>query len=121
MTEAILRAKNLIRNRRNIGIELTLVKSIKIETLNILLISGIIVSTILYLFTSNSIALANYRKTTLQKSIESLKTEIRSLNLELTDKRSITFLKKAAEEAKLVVNENIQYIKVVGPVVRNNP
>ena len=63
--------------------------------------------------------MANYRKTSLQKYIDGLRMEIRTLNLELTDKRSIGFLKKAAQNLNLVVNESIQYVKISGPVAKN--
>lgn len=94
-------------------------KNITIEQLNIftLFITAILI--IAYLFVANNAAMANYRKTSLQKHIDGLRMEIRTLNLELTDKRSISFLKKAAQGLNLVVNESIQYIKITGPVAKN--
>jgi hypothetical protein len=44
--------------------------------------------------------------------------EIMNLNLELSHKRSIGFLKEAAQSLGLVVNEGIQYIKISGPVAK---
>jgi len=63
--------------------------------------------------------LANYQKTMLQKNIDNLRMEIRTLNLELSDKRSIGFLKKAVQDLNLVVNDQIQYVKIAGPVAKN--
>lgn len=94
-------------------------KSITIEQLNIftLFITAILI--IAYLFIANNAAMANYRKTSLRKHIDGLRMEIRTLNLELTDKRSIGFLKKAIQSLNLVVNESIQYVKITGPVAKN--
>ncbi|MEK7134851.1 MAG: hypothetical protein AAB735_00360, partial [Patescibacteria group bacterium] len=61
----------------------------------------------------------NYQKTMLQKNIDNLRMEIRALNLELSDKRGISFLKKAAQDLNLVVNDQIQYVKIAGPVAKN--
>lgn len=97
----------------------TMYKNIKIEQLNALAILSFAVLIIVYLFMTNNVAMANYKKVTLRKHIEILRTEIKVLNLELSDKRSIGFLKKAASELNLVVNENIQYIKIAGPVAKN--
>ena len=105
MTEAILKIKNL--------------KNIKAEKLNIIMILSIIALIVSYFFIANNVIMTNYRKTVLERSIEDLKIEIRTLNLELTQKRSIGFIKKAAEDLNLVVNDVIQYIKVVGPVAKN--
>ena len=105
MTEAILKIKAF--------------KSIKIETLNAILILSVAVLTIFYLFMINGVVLANYQKTMLQKNIDNLRMEIRILNLELSDKRSIGFLKKAAQDLNLVVNDQIQYVKIAGPVAKN--
>ena len=73
----------------------------------------------LYLFVANNVTMASYNKTVLKKNIDSLRIEIRNINLELTSKRSISFLMKAAQDLKLVINEGIQYIKIVGPVAKN--
>ena len=105
MTEAILKIKAF--------------KSIKIETLNAILILSVAVLTIFYLFMINGVVLANYQKTMLQKNIDNLRMEIRILNLELSDKRSIGFLKKAVQDLNLVVNDQIQYVKIAGPVAKN--
>ena len=103
MTEAILKIR----------------KNIKIEQLNILALLAAAVLIVAYLLSANNAAMANYRKTSLQKYIDGLRMEIRTLNLELTDKRSIGFLKKAAQDLNLVVNESIQYVKISGPVAKN--
>ncbi|MBI2446675.1 MAG: hypothetical protein HYV51_02520 [Parcubacteria group bacterium] len=94
-------------------------KNLKIERLNVfaLLIASALI--VIYLFIANNVAINNYRKTSLQKYIDGLRMEIRTLNLELTDKRSIGFLKKAAQNLNLVVNESIQYVKISGPVAKN--
>lgn len=94
-------------------------KNLKIERLNVfaLLIASALI--VIYLFIANNVAINNYRKTSLQKYIDGLRMEIRTLNLELTDKRSIGFLKKAAQDLNLVVNESIQYVKISGPVAKN--
>lgn len=97
----------------------TMYKNLKIEQLNVLAILSFAVLIIAYLFMTNNVAIATYRKVTLQKHIENLRTEIKILNLELSDKRSIGFLKKAALGLNLVVNESIQYIKITGPVAKN--
>ena len=94
-------------------------KNLKIETLNITMILGVFVLTVFYLFMANNVAMKSYGKITLQKNIDNLRVEIRNLNLELTDKRSAGFLMKAAQDLKLVINEGIQYIKIVGPVAKN--
>lgn len=94
-------------------------KDLKIERLNILAILGAVSLVIFYLFIINNVAMANYRKTALQKSIDNLRTEIKIINLELSDKRSIGFLKKAVQNFNLVVNESIQYIKIAGSVAKN--
>lgn len=103
MTEAILKIR----------------KNIKVEQLNIFAILAAAGLIVIYLFVANNAASANYRKTSLQKHIDELRMEIRTLNLELTDKRSIGFLKKAVQGLNLVVNEGIQYIKIAGPVAKN--
>jgi hypothetical protein len=105
MTEAILKIKAF--------------KNIKIEALNTVLILSIVVLTVFYLFMTNGVVMANYQKTMLQKNIDNLRMEIRVLNLELSDKRSIGFLKKAAQDLNLVVNDQIQYVKIAGPVAKN--
>ena len=94
-------------------------KDLKIERLNALALLSFAALIMAYLFITNNVAMANFKKTTLQKNIESLRTEIKILNLELSEKRSIGFLKKAAGKLNLVVNENIQYIKITGPVAKN--
>jgi len=105
MTEAILKIKAF--------------KTIKIETLNTILVLSVVALTVFYLFMTNSVVMANYQKTMLQKNIDNLRMEIRVLNLVLSDKRSIGFLKKAAQELNLVVNDQIQYVKIAGPVAKN--
>ena len=105
MTEAILKIRAF--------------KTIKIETLNTILVLSVVALTVFYLFMTNSVVMANYQKTMLQKNIDNLRMEIRVLNLELSDKRSIGFLKKAAQELNLVVNDQIQYVKIAGPVAKN--
>jgi len=94
-------------------------KNITIEQINIFLLLGAAILVMAFLILSNSVATANYKKTTLQKHIDSLRTEIKNLNLELTEKRNIGFLKKSAQNLNLVISENIQYIKVAGPVAKN--
>ena len=94
-------------------------KSIKIEALNTVLFLGIIALVIFYLFMTNNVVMVNYQKIMLQKNIDNLRMEIRVLNLELSDKRSIGFLKKAAQDLHLVVNDQIQYVKIAGPVAKN--
>ncbi|MEK7134981.1 MAG: hypothetical protein AAB735_01040 [Patescibacteria group bacterium] len=105
MTETILKIKAF--------------KSVKIETLNASLVLSIVALTVFYLFMTNSVVMTNYQKTMLQKNIDNLRMEIRTLNLELSDKRSIGFLKKAAQDLNLVVNDQIQYVKIAGPVAKN--
>ena len=97
----------------------TIYKNAKIEQLNIFALLAAAILIIVYLFVANNAAIANYRKTSLQKYIDGLRMEIRTLNLELTDRRSIGFLKKAAQNLNLVVNESIQYVKISGPVAKN--
>ncbi len=97
----------------------TIYKNTQIEQLNIFALLTAAVLIIVYLFIANNAAMANYRKTSLQKYIDGLRIEIRTLNLELADKRSIGFLKKAAQNLNLMVNESIQYIKISGPVAKN--
>ena len=97
----------------------TIYKNTKIEHLNILALLTVAALIIIYLFIANNAATANYRKTSLQKYIDSLRIDVRTLNLELADKRSIGFLKKEAGRLNLVVNEIIQYIKISGPVAKN--
>src|SRR3989344_8328017 len=97
----------------------TIYKNAKIEQLNIFALLIAFALVVAYLFIANNAAMANYRKTSLQKYIDGLRIEIRTLNLELTDKRSIGFLKKAAGRLNLVVNEIIKYIKITGPVAKN--
>lgn len=94
-------------------------KNVKAEQFNIMALLVAAALIIAYLFIANNAASANYRKTSLQKYIDELRMEIRTLNLELTDKRSVGFLKKAAENLNLVVNDSIQYIKITGPVAKN--
>lgn len=108
MTETVLKIKNLAT-----------FKNIKVERLNVLALLAAAALIIAYLFIANNAASANYRKTSLQKHIDGLRMEIRTLNLELVDKRSIGFLKRAAQGLNLVVNEGIQYIKIAGPVAKN--
>lgn len=94
-------------------------RSVKIEALNTVLFLSIITLIVFYLFMINNVVMANYQKIMLQKNIDNLRTEIRVLNLELSDKRSIGFLKKAAQDLNLVVNDQIQYVKIAGPVAKN--
>jgi len=105
MTEAILKIKAF--------------KNIRIETLNMISVLSIVALTIFYLFMTNNVVMANYQKTILQKNIDNLRMEIRTLNLELSDKRSIGFLKKAAQDLNLIVSDQIQYVKIAGPVAKN--
>ncbi len=105
MTEAILKIKAF--------------KNIKIEALNKVLFLSIIALIVFYLFMINSVVVANYQKIMLQKNINNLRTEIRVINLELSDKRSIGFLKKAAQDLNLVISDQIQYVKIAGPVAKN--
>lgn len=105
MTEAVLKIKAF--------------KTIKIKTLNAVSVLSVAVLTILYLFLTNNVVMANYQKTLLQKSIDGLRMEIRNLNLELSDKRSIGFLKKAAQDLNLINSDQVQYVKVAGPVAKN--
>ena len=105
MTEAILKIKAF--------------KNIKIEALNTVLFLSITTLIVFYLVMINSVVMANYQKIMLQKNIDNLRTEIRALNLELSDKRSIGFLKKAAQDLNLVISDQIQYVKIAGPVAKN--
>ena len=97
----------------------TIYKNTTTEQLNIFALFAAAVLIVFYLFIANNAATANYRKTSLQKYIDGLRIDIRTLNLELADKRSIGFLKKAAGRLNLVINEKIQYIKISGPVAKN--
>ncbi len=119
MTEAILKMKNLVWAKKRHSLDIAAFKSLKIETLNMIMILSVFVLMALYLFVANNVTMASYSKTVLQKNIDSLRIEIRNINLELTSKRSIGFLMKAAQDLKLVINEGIQYIKIVGPVAKN--
>ena len=94
-------------------------KNVKIETLNKIAILSIACLALLYLFIANNVVLAGYRKNMLQKNIDGIRTEIRNLNLQLSEKRSIGFLKQAVQNLGLIVNGQIQYIKVAGPVAKN--
>lgn len=94
-------------------------KNVKIELLNAIALSVVAILTVVYLFMANNTAMANYQKTILTKNINSIRMEIRAFNLELTDKRSISFLKKASQDLNLVVSDSIQYIKIAGPVAKN--
>lgn len=119
MTEAILKMKNLVWAKKCRGLDFAALKSLKIETLNTVIILSVFVLMALYFFMANNVTMASYNKTVLQKNINSLRIEIRNINLELTSKRSIGFLMKAAQDLKLIINEGIQYIKIVGPVAKN--
>mgnify|MGYP001557780377 CR=1 FL=1 len=117
MTEAILKMKKIIRAKRG-GFSVAAARKMKIETLNIALIIGIAALAVTYLVSASSVATASYRESVLEKIIDGIKMEIMNINLELSEKRSIGFLKKAAAELNLVVSESIQYIKIVGPVAK---
>lgn len=93
-------------------------KNLTIEQLNIAFLLLVLILVFVYLFLSNNVATANFRKATLQKNINNLMMEIKNLNFELAEKRSISFLKKSAQGLNLVVNESIQYIKVTGTVAK---
>ena len=95
------------------------IRSIEVEKFNIFALFCVAALIVTYIIVVNGVAIENYKKTALQKHIDSLRMEIKTLNLELADKRSIGFLKKAAERLNLVVGENIQYIKITGPVAKN--
>ncbi len=97
----------------------TIYKNATIEQLNIFALITAAALIAAYLFIANNAATANYQKTSMQKYIDGLRVDIRTLNLELADKRSIGFLKKSAEIFNLVINESIQYIKISGPVAKN--
>ncbi len=103
----------------DIALNIKTFKNIKIETLNMVSILSVIGLIIVYLFMTNNVVMANYQKTMLQKNIDGLRMEIRTLNLELSDKRSISFLKGAIQNLNLVINDRIHYIKVAGPVAKN--
>ncbi len=105
MTESLIRIKAF--------------KSVKIETLNKMAILGVACLALLCLFMANNVVLASYQRNMLQKNIDDIRTEIRNLNLKLSEKRSIGFLKQAVRNLGLIVNDQIQYIKVVGPVAKN--
>ena len=94
-------------------------KDIKIETLNAISVLSIVALTVFYLFMINNVVMENYQKTMLQKNIDNLRAEIRTLNLELSDKRSIGFLQQDAQDLNLIVNDRIQYVKIAGPVAKN--
>lgn len=103
----------------SIAIKIDILKTLKIETLNAIFISVIIGLTVVYLFIVNGVVMANYNKTTLHKDIENLKIEIRTLNLDLSSKRSIGFLQQAIQNLNLVPNDQVQYIKMAGSVAKN--
>ena len=105
MTEAILKIKAF--------------KNIKIELLNTVLVLSIAALTVFYLFMINNVVMASYQKIMLQKNIDNLRVEIRALNLELSEKRSLSFLKKAAQDLSLVIIDKIQYVEIAGPVAKN--
>ena len=94
-------------------------RNVNIETLNKVAVLGVVCLALLCLFMANNVALASYQKNMLQKNINDIRTEIRDLNLKLSEKRSIGFLKQAVQNLGLIVNDQIQYIKVVGPVAKN--
>ncbi|MBU2082073.1 hypothetical protein KKH14_01455 [Patescibacteria group bacterium] len=94
-------------------------RNVNIETLNKVAVLGVMCLALLCLFMANNVALASYQKNMLQKNINDIRTEIRDLNLKLSEKRSIGFLKQAVQNLGLIVNDQIQYIKVVGPVAKN--
>lgn len=94
-------------------------RNIKIETLNKFVILSVACLSLFYLFMVNNVVLAGYRKNMLQKNIDGIRTEIRNLNLKLSEKRSVGFLKQAVQNLGLIVNDQIQYIKVAGPMAKN--
>ncbi|MBU2578392.1 hypothetical protein KKA69_06260 [Patescibacteria group bacterium] len=94
-------------------------RNLSVKSLNAIFGLGIVVLAVLYLFMVNNVSMANYQKTALQKNIDNLRMEIRAINLELSDKRSVGFLEKAARDLNLVVNDQIQYVKIAGPVAKN--
>jgi len=100
-------------------IKIKLLRNLSIKSLNIIFGLGLIISAAFYLFMVNNVGVANYQKTMLQKDIDNLRMEIRGLNLELSDKRNIGFLEKAAQNLHLVDNDQIQYIKIAGSVAKN--
>jgi len=103
----------------DIALNIKTFKKIKIETLNKVSILSVIGLTIFYLFMANGVVMTNYQKTLLQKNVNNLQMEIRALNLELSDKRSIGFLQKAVQDLNLVASDQVQYIMVAGPVAKN--
>ena len=103
----------------SIAIKIDMLKTIKIETLNTVFISAVVGLTIAYLFIVNGVIMTNYRKNISHKNIENLKIEIRTLNLELSGKRSIGFLQQAIQDLNLVPNDQVQYIKISGSVAKN--
>ena len=119
MVEVVLKIRNLVLAKERRGLAIEKFKSLKIETLNIAMILSVFALIVFYLFMANNVAMANYGKVVFQKNIDNLRVEIRNLNLELTDKRSIGFLMKSAQDLNLVINEGIQYIKIIGPVAKN--
>ena len=94
-------------------------KNVKIEILNKIAILSVACLALLYLFIANNVVLASYRKNMLQKNIDGIRMEIRNLNLKLSERRSVGFLKQAVQNLGLIVNDQIQYIKVAGPVAKN--
>jgi Tfp pilus assembly protein PilN len=98
--------------------KIKILRNTKIEYLNMIMILALAVLIGFYMFMANNVVTANYQKVLLQKNIDNLKTEIMNFNLELVDKRSVGFLKKAAQEIGLVINKSIQYIKISGPVAK---
>ncbi|MBI4920026.1 hypothetical protein HY838_01930 [Candidatus Azambacteria bacterium] len=94
-------------------------ENLKLESLNTIFGLSVIGLAVFYLFAINSVVVANYQKTVLQKTVDNLKIEIRSLNLNLSEKRSIGFLEKAAKNMNLVANDKIQYVQVSGSVAKS--
>ena len=110
--------KNLVLAKKRRGLSVAALRGVRIETLNMAMIFSVIALAVFYLFMASNISMANYRKVLISKNIDVIKMEIMKLNLELSNKRSIGFLKEAARGLNLVVSKSIQYIKISGPVAK---
>ncbi len=88
----------------------------RIESLNAAAMVAVAVLAALYLVAINSVVVANYQKTAIQKNIDALRADVRSLNVNLSEKRSIGFLQQAAKDLNLVANDQVQYVKAASEV-----
>lgn len=83
------------------------------ENLSVFLFLGIIASVFIYLVSAAFLNYAIYSKTSLTRQINLLKAEIRTLSLDLAQKRSLIYLQSETKDLNLIKADmkSIKYVE----------